>query len=78
MCADALIAQVIADPRKDLLNLSRGDGEDQVGALDAVAQAVILYVLLDHERDRKDALLLCLSQSMFCISAFFTLPMRAK
>ena len=55
--ADALIAQVIADPRKDLLHFPCCNGEDQVGALDAVAQAVILYVLLDHERDREDALL---------------------
>lgn len=60
MGADALIAQVIADSRKDLLHLSRGDREDQVGALDAVAQAVILYVLLNHERDREDALFACL------------------
>ena len=41
--ADALIAQVIADNRKDLLHFPCRDGEDQVGALDAVAQRLMLW-----------------------------------
>lgn len=55
--ADALIAEVVTDAGKDLLHFSRGDGEDSLSRSDAVAQTVILDVLLDHERDREDALL---------------------
>ncbi len=58
--ADALIAQIIANSRKDLLNFSCGDGEDQVGVLDAVAQTVILNVLLDNKGNSKHSLFACL------------------
>lgn len=55
--ADALIAEVVTDAGQNLLNFSRRDGEDQITVSDAVAQTVILDVLLNHERDREDALL---------------------
>lgn len=55
--ADALIAEVITDAGKDLLHFPRRDGENQITVSDAVAQTVILDVLLNHERDREDALL---------------------
>ena len=57
VCADALIAEVVTDAGKDLLHFPRGDGENQIAVSDAVAQAVVFDVLLDHERDREDALL---------------------
>ena len=47
--ADPLIAQVITDASKDLLHFPCRDGEDQIEMLDAVAQAVILNVLLDYK-----------------------------
>ena len=49
--ADALIAEVITDAGKDLLHFPCRDGEYQITVSDAVAQTVILDVLLDHERD---------------------------
>ena len=55
--ADALIAEVITDAGKDLLHFPRRDGENQITVSDAVAQTVILDVLLNHERDREDTLL---------------------
>ena len=58
--ADPLIAQVITDASKDLLHFPCRDGEDQIEMLDAVAQAVILNVLLDYERDGKHSRFSCL------------------
>lgn len=55
--ADALIAEVVTDAGKDLLHFPRRDGEYQITVSDAVAQTVILDVLLNHERDREIALL---------------------
>ena len=60
VCADPFIAQIIADASKDLLHFPCGDGEDQVGALYPIPQAIILDVLLDHKGDSKDALFACL------------------
>ena len=57
MGADALIAQIIADASKDFLHFPCRDGEDQLRVLDPIPQAVILDVLLNHERDCEDALL---------------------
>ena len=48
--ADALIAQVIADTGKLLLDCPGTDGEKKVCFFDAVAQAVVLYILLDTMR----------------------------
>ena len=54
--ADALIAEVVTDAGKDLLNFPRRDGENQITVSDAISQAVILDVLLNHERDREDVI----------------------
>lgn len=55
--ADVLIAEVVTDTGKDLLYFPRRDGENQITVSDAIAQTVILDVLLNHERDREDTLL---------------------
>ena len=48
--ADALIAKIIADKRKLLLNGPLRDGEDTLIRLDASAQTEVLNVLLDDKR----------------------------
>lgn len=53
--ADALKAEVVTDAGKDLLHFPRRDGENQITVSDAIAQTVILDVLLNHERDREIA-----------------------
>ena len=53
--ADSLIAKVITDAGQNLLHFPRRDGENQITVTDAVAQTVILDVLLNHERDREIA-----------------------
>lgn len=49
--ADALIAKIIADKRKLLLNGPLCDREDKLIRLDAMAQTEVLNVLLDDKRD---------------------------
>ena len=44
---------------KLLLYGSLGDGENQIFTSDIVAQAIILYVLLDNKRDGEHAVLAC-------------------
>ena len=51
---DALIAQIVAYTPKLLLYCPFCDRENQVIAPDAAAQAVILHVLLNHQRNCKD------------------------
>lgn len=51
---DALIAQIVAYNPKLLLYCPFCDWENQVIAPDAAAQAVILHVLLNHQRNCKD------------------------
>ena len=51
---DALIAQIVAYTPKLLLYCPFCDRENQVIAPDAAAQAVILHVLLNHQRNWKD------------------------
>ena len=58
--ADTLIAQIVAYNPKLLLYCPFCDWENQVIAPDAAAQAVILHVLLNHQRDSKDTPLACL------------------
>lgn len=48
--ADALIAKIIADKRKLLLNGPLRDREDKLIRLDASAQTEVLNVLLDDKR----------------------------
>ena len=48
--ADALIAKIIADKRKLLLNCPLRDREDKLIRLDAAAQTEVLNVLLDDKR----------------------------
>lgn len=48
--ADALIAKIIADKRKLLLNGPLRDREDKLIRLDAAAQTEVLNVLLDDKR----------------------------
>ena len=57
---DSLIAQIVAYNPKLLLDCPFCDWENQVIAPDAAAQAVILHVLLNHQRDSKDTPLACL------------------
>ncbi len=49
--ADALIAEIVADKRKLLLNGPLRDREDKLIRLDAAAQTEVLNVLLDDKRD---------------------------
>ena len=56
---DTVKAQVIADDVQLLLNRARSDGEDDLCPSDAVAQAVILNVLVKHQRDSEDPVLSC-------------------
>ena len=48
--ADALIAEIVADKRKLLLNGPLRDREDKLIRLDAAAQTEVLNVLLDDKR----------------------------
>ena len=57
VCADPLKAQVVAHDVKLFLYSPFGDGENQVIAADVVAQAVVLDVLLDHQRHCEQAAL---------------------
>ena len=58
--ADSLEAKVIADDGKLFLDCPFGDGEDAVIAPNAIAQTIVLNVLLDHQRDSKHAAFACL------------------
>ncbi len=58
--ADTFIAQVFADDGKLLLDRPFRNRKNQVAALDAVAQTVVLDVLLDNQRDGEDAAFACL------------------
>ena len=58
--ADTLEAQIVADDGKLLLDRPFGDGEHAVIALEAVAQTVVLDVLLNDQRDGEDAAFPCL------------------
>ena len=49
--ADALIAEIVADKRKLLLNGPLRDREDKLIRLDAAAQTEVLNVLLDDKRN---------------------------
>jgi len=49
--ADILIAQIIADDPKLLLDRALRDWKDDVRSSDTVAQAVVLDVLVEHQRD---------------------------
>ena len=51
MCADALIAEIIAYKRKLLLNCPLRDREDKLIRFNAAAQTEVLNVLLDDKRD---------------------------
>ena len=55
--ADPLIVQVIADNSKLLLDHSFRDGEYHIRSTDAVTQAVVFNVLLEHHRNSEDTLL---------------------
>lgn len=55
--ADPLKAQVVAHDTELLLHGPLGDGENQIVAADIVAQAVVLDILLDHQRDSEHAAL---------------------
>ena len=57
---DTLIAQIVTYNPKLLLYRPFCDWENQFIAPDAAAQAVILHVLLDNQRDSKDTPLACL------------------
>lgn len=54
MGTDTLIAQIVANNPKLLLDCPFCDRENQVIAPDAATQTVILHVLLNHQRDSKD------------------------
>ena len=58
--ADALVAQIVTDNGELLLDRSCGHREDQVVAAYAVAQTVVLDVLLDDQRDSEHSALPCL------------------
>ena len=58
--ADALKSQIVTDDGELLLDRPFGDREYAVIALDAIAQTVILNVLLDHQRDGEHSALACL------------------
>ena len=60
MCADAVIAQIIADDFQLLLDCPFGDGEKKVGGLDAITQTIILHILLNDKGDGEKTLLACL------------------
>ena len=55
MCADALIAQIIAYKGKVLLDCAFCDGENQIGALNAAAQTIVFDILLQHQRHGEHA-----------------------
>ena len=55
---DTLIAQIVAYNPKLLLHCPFCDRENQFIAPDAAAQAVILHVLLDNQRDSMDGCIL--------------------
>ena len=57
--ADALITEVITDAGKYLLHLSCSNRKNQLIRSNAVSQAVILYILLNHKRNSENALLSC-------------------
>ena len=60
MGTDPVIAQVITDDMQLLLDRAFCDGEYDLRASDSVTQAVILNVLLKHQRDSEDPALSCL------------------
>ena len=55
--ADALEPQIAADDGKLLLHRSFCDREEEIVGADAVAQTVILDILLNQERDGEDSAL---------------------
>lgn len=54
---DTLVPQIIADNVKLLLDCPLRDGEDAFRAPDAIAQTVVLNVLLNHKRHGEDSAL---------------------
>ena len=54
--ADSLIAQILANNRKLLLNHARGDGKHLFCRTDPIPQTIVFDVLLDHQRNGEDAL----------------------
>ena len=59
MGADTLIPQVVAHKMELLLDCPLGDGEKKLSASDAIAQSVVLQILLDDEGDCENPLLAC-------------------
>ena len=55
MSADTLIAQIITDKGKLFLYLPFRDREYQVCFANAITQAIIFNVLLNYQRDSKNA-----------------------
>lgn len=57
VCADTLIAQIIAHKAELLLYGPLGNGENQLVVADIVPQAIVFYVLLYDQRDGEHAAL---------------------
>ena len=55
--ADVRVAQIITDNVELLPNGALGDREDIIGVADGIAQAVVLNILLNHQRHREDPVL---------------------
>lgn len=55
--ADTLIAQIITDDGKLLLHRPFRNGEDNIGVADAVAQTIVLDILLNDHRHGEDSAL---------------------
>ena len=58
--AYALIAQIVADYSKLLLDCPLSYWKHTLITLNSIAKAVVLYILLDEQRDCEDAALACL------------------
>ena len=55
VCANPIVAQVVADDGKLLLYRSFGNRKDKVFASNAATQTVVFYVLLDDQRNGENA-----------------------
>lgn len=57
VCADPLIAQIVASPVQNLLYIPNGDREDPIPATDLIPETVVLDELLQDHRNGESALL---------------------